>query len=69
MLKLRKKSAQSLLDYIFVFSAVVLVIAGIVYTTMQRGVENVFEKTGDELYDAAENLNLSGTGGHQGQIE
>lgn len=58
MLKRRGKLAQALLDYIMVFVAIVLIIAGVAYSIMNRGVGAIFNKVGNELEDSATNMNF-----------
>ena len=58
MCKRKKKLAQALLDYIMVFAAIVLVIAAVSYNIMRKGVGDVFNSVGNQLTNAADDMNF-----------
>lgn len=59
MRRIRKKKGQSTMEYVVVFSVIVLAIAAAAYTAIQPGIENLMNKTGDKI--EAEANRISGT--------
>ena len=45
MRSLKTKKGQSLIDYIFLFTAVILIVAGVVAGTLASGITSIFDKT------------------------
>ena len=49
MRRIRKKKGQSTLEYVVVFSVIVLGITAAAYTAIQPAVKNLMDKTGDKI--------------------
>jgi len=49
MRRIRKKKGQSTLEYVVVFSVIVLGVAAAAYTAIQPAVNNLMQKTGDKI--------------------
>ena len=49
MRRIRKKKGQSTLEYVVVFSVIVLGIAAAAYTAIQPAVENLMDRTGEKI--------------------
>ena len=49
MRRIRKKKGQSTLEYVVVFSVVVLALAAAAYTAIRPAVQNLMDKTGERI--------------------
>ena len=49
MRRIRKKKGQSTMEYVVVFSVIVLAVAAAAYTAIEPGVKKLLEKTGDKI--------------------
>jgi uncharacterized membrane protein len=56
MLRIRKRNAQSTLEYIALFAAVVAAIAVMAYTKLQPAVESILDSAASKISEAATNF-------------